>query len=97
MGGTDDEWRTDPGDPGNNRSVLQLEVLENAEEVASALSSRGAAVSRDGLQLEVMIADSDPYDLIMRTLAETGTGLRLIRPSVTTLEDAYFSEDQGTS
>ena len=75
--------------------TVQVEVLENGEEVAAALVSGGATVSRDGLQLEVTTADCDPYNLILRVLADTSTGLRLLRPSVTTLEDAYLREDRG--
>jgi len=72
--------------------TVQLEVLENAELVGSELEQRGASVRRDGLVLEVSTTDADPYDLVTSVLADTHTGIRLMRPKVTTLEDAFLSE-----
>ncbi len=75
--------------------TVQMEVLQDAELVAAALRDRGAVVQAEGLFLEVTTTDSDPYDLITQVLAETGTGIRMLRPSVTTLEDVYLSEELG--
>jgi ABC-2 type transport system ATP-binding protein len=75
--------------------TVQLEVLEDVELVDAALRARGAAVQRRGRLLDVTRTDGDTYDLIARVLAETGSGIRVLRPSVRTLEDAYFSEDRG--
>ena len=73
--------------------TVQVEVLDNADATAEELRSRGATVRTDGLLLEVTTTNGDPYELITGVLAETNTGLRLLRPSVTTLEDAYLSEE----
>jgi len=76
--------------------TVQVEVLQNAELVEAELRARGAAVNREGLRLEVTTTDCDPYDLITQVLAETGAGLQMLRPSVTTLEDVYLSEEHGS-
>lgn len=76
--------------------TVQVEVLQEPELVEALLRERGASVHRDGRRLEVSTADADPYDLILQVLAETGSGIRLLRRSVTTLEDAYLSEEHGT-
>jgi hypothetical protein len=47
--------------------------------------------------LEVTMSDGDPYDLIHRVLAETGGGLRQLKASVRTLEDAYLGEGRATT
>ena len=75
--------------------TVQVEVLRDADLVADVLRTRGADVKSAGLRLEVTTIDEDPYDLITRVLAETGAGLQMLRPSVTTLEDAYLSEEHG--
>ena len=75
--------------------TVEVEVLEEAEVAEAALRERGATVVRDGLRMEVTVSDSDPYDLVLGVLAETESGLRLLRPSVTTLEDVYLEGDGG--
>ena len=77
--------------------TVHVEVPEKAEIVEAELLSRGADVVRDGLALRVTTPDADPYELIMRVLAETSCGVRLLKPSVTTLEDVFLSEDRGPS
>ena len=63
--------------------------------MAAQLQARGAQVHRDGLLLDVTTTDVDPFDLITQVLAETGSGMQLLRPSETTLEDAYLNQDLG--
>lgn len=75
--------------------TVQIEVLQDPELVEAKLRERGAVVYADGLLLEVTTTDDDPYDLIREVLAETGTGIRLLRPAVETLEDVYLSEEHG--
>ena len=76
--------------------TVRVEVLDNAESIAALLQERGATVRRRGHHLEVTASDADPYDLINRVLAETGGGLRLLKASVRTLEDAYLGEGRAT-
>jgi ABC-2 type transport system ATP-binding protein len=78
-------------------NTVAVEVLDNVETVDALLHERGATVRRRGHLLEVTTMDGDPYDLINRVLAETGGGLRLLKASVRTLEDAYLGEGGGTS
>jgi hypothetical protein len=73
---------------------VSVEVLDRVEVVDALLRERGAAVRRRGHGLEVTTSDQDPYDLINRVLAETGTGIQSLKPSVRTLEDAYFEEGE---
>ena len=73
-------------------NTVRVEVLDNAENVAVLLRERGATVRRTGHLIEVTTIDGDPYDMINRVLAETGGGLRLLKASVRTLEDAYLGE-----
>ncbi|MFC1575065.1 ABC transporter ATP-binding protein [Gemmatimonadota bacterium] len=75
--------------------TVQMEVLQNPEVVATGLRARGASVLGEGLRLEVTTTEGDPYDLILQVLAETGSGMRLLRPRVETLEDAYLSQERG--
>jgi ABC-2 type transport system ATP-binding protein len=74
--------------------TVGVEVLDNVETVDALLRERGAIVRRRGHLLEVTTSDGSPYDLINRVLAETGGGLRLLKASVRTLEDAYLGEDR---
>jgi ABC-2 type transport system ATP-binding protein len=71
--------------------TVRLEVLRDGERVGNALRERGASVRVDGLRLDVTSGNGDPYDLILEVLAETDAGLRLLRQSGATLEDAYLS------
>ena len=75
--------------------TVHVEVLEDAGRVEAKLRDRGATVHRDGLRLEVTTTDEDPTDLIMLVLAATGSGLRSLRPSIKTLEDAYLAEERA--
>ena len=75
--------------------TVQIEVLQDPDLVGAKLRERGAVVNADGLLLEVTTTDDDPYDLITQVLAETGTGIRHLRPAVETLEDAYLSQERG--
>jgi ABC-2 type transport system ATP-binding protein len=74
--------------------TVGVEVLDNVENVDAMLRERGATVHRRGHLLEVTMSNGDPYDLINRVLAETGGGLRLLKASVRTLEDAYLGEGE---
>lgn len=78
-------------------TTVRVEVLDNAENVETRLRERGATVRRRGHLLEVTMIDGDPYDLINRVLAESGGGLRLLKASVRTLEDAYLGEGRVTT
>ncbi|MGH7460429.1 MAG: ABC transporter ATP-binding protein [Longimicrobiales bacterium] len=75
--------------------TVRVEVLDNADTVDALLRERGAAVRRMGHLLEVTSSNGDPYDLINRVLAETGSGLSLLKASVRTLEDAYLGEGRA--
>ena len=77
--------------------TVQVEVLDRVERVEAALVARGARVGRRGHLLEVTVADGDPYDLINRVLAESGAGIRLLKASVRTLEDAYLGGERGAA
>jgi ABC-2 type transport system ATP-binding protein len=72
--------------------TILVEVLDDPTMVDALLRERGATVHRRGHHLEVTTSDGDPYALIHRVLAETGAGLRLLKASVRTLEDAYLGE-----
>ncbi|HET6681870.1 MAG TPA: ABC transporter ATP-binding protein [Gemmatimonadaceae bacterium] len=78
-------------------NTVGVEVLDHAEDIATALRQRGATVLRRGHLLEVTMTDSDPYDLINRVLAETGGGTRLLKARVRTLEDAYLAPGHGAT
>ena len=73
-------------------NTVAVEVLDNVESVHALLRDRGASVRRRGHLLEVTTTNGDAYDLINRVLVETGGGLRLLKASVRTLEDAYLGE-----
>lgn len=75
--------------------TVQVEVFQNPELVEAGLIALGAEVKRDGLLVEVTTAEGDPYEIITRVLAETGAGMRVMGPSVTTLEDAYLRQERG--
>jgi len=77
--------------------TVDVEVLDHTETIDALLRERGATVLRRGHHLAVTTSSGDPYDLIHRVLAETGGGLRLLKASVRTLEDAYFEEGRGAS
>jgi len=76
-------------------NTVGVEVLDNVETVDALLRERGATVRRRGHLLEVTTSDGDPCDLINRVLAETGGGLRLLKASVRTLEDAYLGDGRS--
>ena len=75
--------------------TVQVEVLQDPELVEAGLRALGAEVKRDGLLFDVTTSEEDPYETITRVLAETGAGMRRMGPSVTTLEDAYLSQERG--
>ena len=75
-------------------NTVAVEVLDHVEIVDALLRERGATVRRRDHLLEVT-TNGDPYDLINRVLAETGGGLRLLKASVRTLEDAYLGKGRG--
>ena len=77
-------------------NTVVVDVLDNVDTVEAMLRERGATVIRRGHRLEVT-SDGDPYELINRVLAETGTGLSLLKASVRTLEDAYLGEGRAAS
>ena len=73
-------------------NTVALEVLDHVDRTDALLRQRGAVVHRRGQLLEVTTTNGDPYDLINRVLAESGGGLRLLKTSVRTLEDAYLED-----
>lgn len=73
-------------------NTVALEVLDHVDTTEALLRQRGAVVHRRGQLLEVTTTNGDPYDLINRVLAESGGGLRLLKTSVRTLEDAYMED-----
>jgi ABC-2 type transport system ATP-binding protein len=73
-------------------NTVALEVLDHMDRTDALLRQRGAVVHRRGQLLEVTTTNGDPYDLINRVLAESGGGLRLLKASVRTLEDAYLED-----
>jgi ABC-2 type transport system ATP-binding protein len=75
--------------------TVQVEVLQHPELVGAKLRDLGAVVQIDGLRLAVTAAGGDPYDLISQVLSQTGAGMRMLRATVTTLEDTYLSEGHG--
>ena len=77
--------------------TVQVEVLEEPAAIEGRLRERGATVRRRGHLLEVTTHGDDAYELINRALAETGGGLRLLKPSVTTLEDAYLGNERAAT
>lgn len=77
--------------------IVQIELFDGAESLESALLARGAAVAREGLRFEVSVEGEDPYDLVTAALSESGAGLRMLRPQITTLEDVFLSEGHGVT
>jgi ABC-2 type transport system ATP-binding protein len=73
-------------------NTVALEVLDHMDRTDALLRQRGAVVHRRGELLEVTTPNGDPYDLINQVLAESGGGLRLLKTSVRTLEDAYLED-----
>jgi ABC-2 type transport system ATP-binding protein len=78
-------------------ATVGVEVIQNVDTVEALLRQRGATVGRRGHLLEVTVSEGDPCDLINRVLAETGSGLSLLKAKVRTLEDAYLSEGKTSS
>jgi ABC-2 type transport system ATP-binding protein len=68
---------------------LVVEVDDRAEEVASALRSRGLDVTIDGSVLVLDAADG-AYDAVRDAVADLGVGLRRLEPRGRTLEDVYL-------
>ncbi len=76
--------------------TVAVELLDHVDAVDALLRERGASVVRRGHLLEVTLSGGDPYELINRTLAETGGGLSLLKARVRTLEDAYLGEGRAS-
>jgi ABC-2 type transport system ATP-binding protein len=87
--------RNGPLDALTNADTVELEVLRNPEGVEAALVARGATVSREGHTLEVTLVGGDPRDLVVGAVAETGAGLRMLRPKITTLEDVFLGANEA--
>lgn len=75
------------------KDTVRVEVLQNPEPVEAGLRALGATVKRSGLLLEVATDQGDPYETITRVLAETGAGMRMMGPTVTTLEEDYLGQE----
>ena len=73
--------------------TIQLEVFSGADALVRSLEGRGGTVRREGLRMEVSHDGQDPYPLVIEALAESNSSLRLLRPSVTTLEDVFLQQD----
>ncbi len=71
---------------------LVVEVDSRAEELASALTSRGLRATVDGSVL-VLGAAEDAYDAVRDSVADLGIGLRRLEPRGRTLEDVYLGEE----
>lgn len=86
--------RNGPLDDGAEGGTVHLEVPNHPEMVEAELRNRGATVRRVGHALEVSVHNADPYELIMQVLADTSSGIRVLRPTVTTLEDVFLAQDR---
>ena len=74
-----------------------MEVFEKPELAEAALREKGAQVSRDGMRLVVTVSGADPCQVVLGVLSETRSGVRVLRPTVTTLEDVYLEQDHGAT
>lgn len=72
-----------------SHGVVRLELLDHAEDVASALRQRGADVRVEQQVLHIRSAE-DIYPEIQRAVAATGAAIHLLEESNVTLEEAFF-------
>jgi len=77
--------------------TVEVEVLERPDLAEAVLREKGAQVIRHGMRLVVTVSDVDPYELVLGVLSETQSGIRVLRPTVTTLEDVYLEQDHATT
>lgn len=72
--------------------TLTVEVLGDPDAPARWLTERGATVSVARSTLSVHTAGVDAFALVRDALAATGTGVRRMAQSATTLEEAFIRE-----
>jgi ABC-2 type transport system ATP-binding protein len=87
--------RSGPLDQLIESDVASVEIIGDADAVATALRAAGAVVDSDGRRLTVTSANDDPFRLIRDALAETGSGMLSLGPRSTTLEDVFLSQGAG--
>jgi ABC-2 type transport system ATP-binding protein len=84
--------RSGPLDQLIESDVASVEIIGDADAVATVLRAAGAVVDSDGRRLTVTSANDDPFRLIRDALAETGSGMLSLGPRATTLEDVFLGQ-----
>ncbi|MDX1448231.1 MAG: ABC transporter ATP-binding protein [Acidimicrobiia bacterium] len=86
--------RSGPLGERSTTGTVAVEVLEDPTGLANALTAAGLTVERVGHVLSVDSTDDTTFDLILRTAAETGSGILRMGRSATTLEDEFLRQAQ---
>lgn len=73
-------------------NIVELEVIDQVDEVAAALTRLGATVETRGNVIILSTADADPFVMARDVLATTGAPLRRMGARSTTLEDIFLGE-----
>ena len=69
---------------------ITLQVLDDPAPVIAALQRRGAEVTLEGHTILLRHDTADPFDLARDAVAETGSVLRSLQPSRSSLEDIFL-------
>ena len=77
--------------------TVEVEVLGDADELATRLTGLGAAVEMRPPVLFVQYGDGDVFDLVRDALVATDTGIRRLGPRSTSLEDVFLGYDTDAS
>jgi ABC-2 type transport system ATP-binding protein len=92
-----DLLRSGPLQTFDRHSAVQVEVLNNADDLARALNNRGFQTSVDGLRLVVGPGDETIEQAILEETAANGAGLvRMVRGS-SSLEDLFLDPEKQVS
>ena len=83
---------TGPLQPEDDTDVLQIELIDGAENFATELRSSGAEVSGDGPRLTVRYIEGDVFNLVRDAAATTGASLLSLSASGASLEDRFLEQ-----
>ena len=88
--------RSSPLDPPIAGDEVSVEVFGDPQPLIAALESAGATASRQDSIISVRSSDLDVFDLVRDALATTGTAVRRMGTSLSSLEDQFVAatEDQ---
>ena len=83
--------RSAPLDAPTRSGEVSIEVFENAQVLVSALEAAGATVTVRDSVMEVSITHADVFDIVRDALVATGTAVRRMGTSLSSLEDMFVA------